>query len=152
MAQKGEFNAFVVRVRSFCRSNLPHFLTVYRSTQFRNWLPGRPYAHIPGEVAMECELDVEVALPIVYPQNVSIFQSDDPQWAYYENNHFRFGIFNDFLDAIDGSYCTYLASNETGNSPKYDPHYPVSQASDIVVVRSLISCFAWLGSPQIWLQ
>ena len=36
------------------------------------------------------------------------------------------GIFNNFLDAIDGSYCTYDAFNVTGNSPGIDPSYPDS--------------------------
>lgn len=34
------------------------------------------------------------------------------------------GIFNTFLDAIDGSYCTYSAYGETGNLPGVDPTYP----------------------------
>lgn len=34
------------------------------------------------------------------------------------------GIFNTFLDAIDGSYCTYSAYGETGNDPTLDPQYP----------------------------
>jgi tripeptidyl-peptidase I len=32
--------------------------------------------------------------------------------------------FNSLLDAIDGSYCTYSAYNETGDLPGVDPTYP----------------------------
>lgn len=32
--------------------------------------------------------------------------------------------FNTFLDALDGSYCTYSAYGETGNDPSIDPVYP----------------------------
>lgn len=33
-------------------------------------------------------------------------------------------MFNTFLDALDGSYCTYTANGETGDDPKYDAVYP----------------------------
>lgn len=42
----------------------------------------------------------------------------------YEANYTFSGFFNDFLDAIDGSYCTYSAFGETGNDPNLDPVYP----------------------------
>lgn len=72
-------------------------------------------------VGGESNLDLMTALPIIYPQNATIFQTDD---LYYERqigygyNGLQF--FNDFLDAIDGSYCTYKG----GNDPKHDPVYP----------------------------
>lgn len=34
------------------------------------------------------------------------------------------GFFNDFLDAIDGSYCTFSFDGITGNSAGLDPTYP----------------------------
>ena len=40
-----------------------------------------------------------------------------------EEEEFVEGFLNTFLDAIDGSYCTYSAFNETGNAPT-DPVYP----------------------------
>lgn len=49
-----------------------------------------------------------------------LFQTDD---KHYEENMTYNGIFNDFYDAIDGSYCTLSAYGETGNSPD-DPVYP----------------------------
>ena len=37
------------------------------------------------------------------------------------------GFLNTFLDALDGSYCTYSAYGITGNSPGIDPVYPDPQ-------------------------
>lgn len=41
----------------------------------------------------------------------------------YESNYTFNGFLNNFLDAIDGSYCSYSSNGETGNSP-LDPPYP----------------------------
>lgn len=65
-------------------------------------------------------LDIAVAYPIVYPQSVRIFNVDDLQWQESGSS----GMFNTFLDAIDGSYCNRTAFNITGDSPAYDPSYP----------------------------
>ncbi|KAI9688708.1 MAG: hypothetical protein M1822_001065 [Bathelium mastoideum] len=51
----------------------------------------------------EAELDFELAFPIVYPQTVTVYAADD-SFSY-----------NTFLDAIDGSYCTYSAYGITGD-------------------------------------
>ncbi|OQN98904.1 hypothetical protein B0A48_15250 [Cryoendolithus antarcticus] len=71
----------------------------------------------------ESNLDFELAFPIVYPQNITLYQSDDLYYAEGGNGTTG-GIFNTFLDAIDGSYCTYSAYGETGNDPVLDPTYP----------------------------
>jgi tripeptidyl-peptidase-1 len=79
-------------------------------------------AQAPTDVADaggESDLDFELAYPIVYPQTITLYQTDD----LYEATHAQ-GAFNTFLDAIDGSYCTYLAFGETGNDPDIDPVYP----------------------------
>ena len=68
----------------------------------------------------ESDLDFQISYPIIYPQNFILFQTDDP---VYEANYKYSGFLNNFLDAIDGSYCTYSAFGETGNSP-LDPPYP----------------------------
>jgi len=68
----------------------------------------------------ESDLDFQISYPIIYPQNSILFQTDDD---VYEANYTYAGFLNNFLDAIDGSYCTYSAFNETGNSP-LDPPYP----------------------------
>ncbi|EGP87472.1 unnamed protein product [Zymoseptoria tritici ST99CH_1A5] len=68
----------------------------------------------------ESDLDFQISYPIIWPQNSVLFQTDDP---VYEANYTYEGFLNNFLDAIDGSYCTYSAFGETGNSP-LDPPYP----------------------------
>jgi tripeptidyl-peptidase I len=57
---------------------------------------------------------------IVYPQTTTDYQTGGKQ---YENTK-KPGIFNSFLDAIDGSYCTYTYGNETGDDPDIDPQDP----------------------------
>ncbi|MCJ1400937.1 hypothetical protein MMC11_004148 [Xylographa trunciseda] len=71
----------------------------------------------------EGDTDFDVAYPLVYPQTLTKFQTDDPYYATYWASESR-GLFNDFLDGIDGSYCTYSAFGETGNDPILDPIYP----------------------------
>ncbi|EXL91555.1 hypothetical protein FOIG_15306 [Fusarium odoratissimum NRRL 54006] len=57
-------------------------------------------------------LDIEMSYPIVYPQTVTMFQTP------YSN---KGGIANDFLDAVDASYCKY----DGGDDPDLDPTFPV---------------------------
>ena len=59
-------------------------------------------------------------IAIVYPQTTTDYQTGGTQ---YQNTHLQ-GIFNSFLDAIDGSYCTYTYANETGDDPNVDPQDP----------------------------
>ncbi|KAL9051920.1 MAG: hypothetical protein Q9162_005704 [Coniocarpon cinnabarinum] len=70
----------------------------------------------------ETELDLTIAYPIVYPQTITVFGEDDAVYGANPNETYTFG-FNTFLDAIDGSYCTYSAYGETGDS-SIDPQYP----------------------------
>ncbi|KAI0896255.1 Pro-kumamolisin, activation domain-containing protein [Annulohypoxylon nitens] len=71
---------------------------------------------------IESLLDLTLAIPLLYPQKTSIYQVDD---NYYANGSFDHkGLFNNFLDALDGSYCTYSAYGETGNNPDFDYSYP----------------------------
>lgn len=68
----------------------------------------------------ESNLDFQISYPLIWPQNSVLFQTDDP---VYQANYTFVGFLNNFLDAIDGSYCSYSAYGETGNSP-IDPPYP----------------------------
>lgn len=68
----------------------------------------------------ESDLDFQVAYPLIHPQGTVLFQTDD---MVYENNYTFSGFLNNFLDAIDGSYCSYSAYGQTGNSD-LDPPYP----------------------------
>lgn len=73
----------------------------------------------PGPVAqpvagLESILDLSISIPLIYPSVPILFQTDDEPT---EANYTYDGFLNNFFDAIDGSYCTYSAFNETGNSP-----------------------------------
>ncbi|POS70995.1 Pro-kumamolisin [Diaporthe helianthi] len=59
----------------------------------------------------ESNLDLEYAMALVYPQMVTLYQVGDLVEGASLNN---------FLDAIDGSYCTY----EGGDDPNQDATYP----------------------------
>ncbi|KAE8131084.1 peptidase S8/S53 domain-containing protein [Aspergillus pseudotamarii] len=72
-----------------------------------------------GEAGGESDLDFELAYPIVHPQSITLYQTDDANWASNTT-----GFLNTFLDALDGSYCTYCAYGECGNDPSLDPVYP----------------------------
>ncbi|GAM86246.1 hypothetical protein ANO11243_042580 [Dothideomycetidae sp. 11243] len=76
-----------------------------------------PSAYAGGE----SDLDFQISYPIIYPQNSILFQTDDIFYA--EGTEGGGGFLNTFLDAIDGSYCTYSAYGETGDS-SIDPKYP----------------------------
>ncbi|KAH8821627.1 peptidase S8/S53 domain-containing protein [Xylogone sp. PMI_703] len=75
------------------------------------------------EAGGESDLDFELAYPLIYPQKITLYQTDD---LFYATGSVATttGGFNTFLDAIDGSYCTYSAFGETGNDPNLDPVYP----------------------------
>ena len=59
----------------------------------------------------ESDLDLEYAMTLVNPQKVTLYQVGD----FVEG-----ASFNNFLDAIDGSYCTF----EGGDDPIQDATYP----------------------------
>ena len=65
----------------------------------------------------EADLDFDIAIPLVYPQGTVLYQT------VAQNND----IFNTFLDAVDGSYCTYSAYGETGDDPTVDGVTPDEQ-------------------------
>ena len=83
-----------------------------------HWWFAWPWKLVQGEDT----LDLATAMPIVYPQNVTLFHTDDRYWSKQAADHVGHGVgeFNTFLDAIDGSYCTY----DGGNDPSLDPKYP----------------------------
>jgi tripeptidyl-peptidase-1 len=54
---------------------------------------------------------------LIYPQNSVLFQTDDP---VYEAQYTYQGFLNNFLDALDGSYCSYI--------DPLDPPYPDTQS------------------------
>jgi tripeptidyl-peptidase-1 len=61
----------------------------------------------------ESNLDLEYAMSLVYPQAVTLYQTGDDVLFQPATN-------NNFLDAIDGSYCTY----DGGDNSDWDAIYP----------------------------
>ena len=59
----------------------------------------------------ESDLDLEYAMALINPQKVTLYQVGDTVEG---------ASFNNFLDAIDGDYCTYLG----GDDPSQDGVYP----------------------------
>ncbi|KAK5108167.1 hypothetical protein LTR62_008698 [Meristemomyces frigidus] len=75
-----------------------------------------------SEAGGESSLDLQLTYPLIWPQGVTLFQTDDINYSS-SNLTNSTGFYNSWLDAIDGSYCTYSAFGETGNLP-IDPVYP----------------------------
>ncbi|TFA98341.1 Tripeptidyl-peptidase sed1 [Trichoderma ghanense] len=71
----------------------------------------------PSSAGGESDLDFEIAIPIIYPQTTVLYQ------AAVKNDD----IFNTFLDAIDGTYCTFSDDGETGDDPTVDGTTPNEQ-------------------------
>ncbi|KAJ2966401.1 hypothetical protein NQ176_g10168 [Zarea fungicola] len=69
----------------------------------------------PSQAQGEAALDFDIAVPLIYPQGTELYQSKD----LFDGNQ-RLGIFNQWLDAIDGSYCTASSHGETGDDPVVD--------------------------------
>ncbi|RAO73388.1 uncharacterized protein BHQ10_009400 [Talaromyces amestolkiae] len=77
----------------------------------------------------ESDIDIEMAFSLIYPQEVVLYQVDDQ--LYEPAEVATTNLFNTFLDALDGSYCTYSAYGETGNDPSIDPVYPDPQEGQL---------------------
>lgn len=110
-------------------------------TNFTSYIPNGTHPidiNIDGGVARttnlslaggEAELDLMLAYPIIYPQTITLYNVDDLLWQADPNITYTYG-FNTFLDALDGSYCTYSAFGETGDASEIgseghgDPVYP----------------------------
>lgn len=105
---------------------------------FANYAPWVPKSALPktisidgGEAPVDCtdssqcgeaNIDIDLATSLIYPQKVINYQVDD---SYYAPREVALdNTFNTFLDALDGSYCTYEAYGIKGDSPGIDPTYP----------------------------
>lgn len=99
-------------------------------------------APVPVDQAdLESDLDMQLAYPIIYPQTLTLYQTDD--YNYASGTKSSEGFLNTFLDAIDGvwkfqmlyvfspcilthlqSYCTFCPDHQCENDPNIDPVYP----------------------------
>ncbi|KAJ2980290.1 hypothetical protein NQ176_g2734 [Zarea fungicola] len=70
----------------------------------------------------EAALDFQVSIPVIYPQGTELYQTN----ANFDGFQ-AFGFINQFLDAVDGSYCTYSSHGEKGDDPTLDGNTPNEQ-------------------------
>ncbi|KAK4075354.1 uncharacterized protein Triagg1_4475 [Trichoderma aggressivum f. europaeum] len=89
----------------------------------RSILPGQ---RVSARDALDERADVGPCTDLdLIPQpafNVSTMLDDDYYTTY--GCEIYWGMFQSWLNAIDGSYCDYTAFGETGNDPEIDPTYP----------------------------
>lgn len=64
----------------------------------------------------EAALDLQMAMPIIYPQSVELYQTHDN----FDGSDTHYGFLNQWLDALDGSYCSY----EGADDPTIDDSSP----------------------------
>lgn len=70
-----------------------------------------PTANMSFQYNGESDVDLEYGMALINPQKTTLYQIGDPA---------RVASFNDFLDALDGSYCTF----EGGDDSNQDSFYP----------------------------
>lgn len=66
----------------------------------------------------ESDIDMAIGFSLIYPQTITLYQVDDETQAYTDQGY------NTFLDALDGSYCTYKTYGISGDTPGFDATYP----------------------------
>lgn len=77
----------------------------------------------------EAALDFDVSVPIIYPQEIELFQAKDNFGPSPTNSsEFLLGIFNTFLDAVDGTYTSFSSHGETGDDKDVDGVTPNEQS------------------------
>ncbi|KAF3385024.1 Aorsin [Penicillium rolfsii] len=71
-----------------------------------------------SKFGLESALDLQVAYPIVYPQTITIYQTNDHMRAQNSS----WGFLDAFLNAIDGSYCTDCTWGQCSDRKRADPN------------------------------
>jgi tripeptidyl-peptidase-1 len=112
--------------QSYNQTDLDNFFTLYSSHAVPNGtspvFQGIDGGYLSSEATVdvrgESNLDLEYAMALTYPNNVTLYQvGDSVVWNPATNNN--------FLDAIDGSYCT----TGGGDDPDWDATYPHSSST-----------------------
>lgn len=67
---------------------------------FLNAIDGANAPVLTSDAGIESDLDMQLAYPIIYPQTLALYQTDDYNYASGKKN--SNGFLNTFLDAIDG--------------------------------------------------
>jgi tripeptidyl-peptidase I len=73
----------------------------------------------------ETELDLQIAYPIIYPQTITQYQVSPKSQYLNQGDNFPLDL-QDFLDAIDGSFCSVEAPNEGHDCGIYVPRKVIS--------------------------
>lgn len=76
----------------------------------------------------ESSLDLGYAMALVYPQDVTLYQVGDME---------RGASFNNFLDAVDGSYCAFQGGGS--RDPNVDGQYPRESSCGTAPLTNVIS-------------
>ncbi|OAR01405.1 hypothetical protein LLEC1_04070 [Akanthomyces lecanii] len=85
-----------------------------------------------NEADGESDLDFEISWPIIYPQGATLFQVGGSQ-----------GLFNQFLDAIDGAYHNYSAYGATGDDPKIDGQHDSTDDGKFKPTNVISFSYGW---------
>lgn len=83
----------------------------------------------------EAAIDFDVSQPILYPQTTELFQTK----TQFNSTAKHFGIFNQFLDAIDGAYC----STGGGDDPTVDGITPNEQCGTFKPTLVMSISYGW---------
>ncbi|KAF5529157.1 peptidase S8 S53 subtilisin kexin sedolisin [Fusarium napiforme] len=83
----------------------------------------------------EAAIDFDVSQPIIYPQTTELFQTK----TQFNPAVKHFGIFNQFLDAIDGAYCSTLG----GDDPNVDGITPNEQCGTFKATPVISISYGW---------
>ena len=73
----------------------------------------------------ETELDLQVAYPIIYPQTITQYQVSPKSQYLDQGDNFPLNL-QDFLDAIDGTFCDIEPPNEGNDCGIYIPRNVIS--------------------------
>ncbi|KAJ5890471.1 Rattus norvegicus CLN2 is a lysosomal protease Precursor [Penicillium subrubescens] len=81
-----------------------------------------------SKFGLESALDLQVVYPIVYPQTITIYQTNDHMDAQNSSQ----GFLDAFLNAIDGSYCTDCALGQCGDGKRVNPNSPAEPENRVL--------------------
>ncbi|KAJ6447263.1 tripeptidyl-peptidase I [Purpureocillium lavendulum] len=109
-------------VQYYIQSDMDMFVQKYAPWVPQNFTPAAAYginnattiSTNPKLSGDECQLDFQMAVPLIYPQSTVLYTVDFSADRTYADT------FNPFLDALDGSYCNRTAHGYTGDTPKFD--------------------------------
>jgi tripeptidyl-peptidase-1 len=88
----------------------------------------------------EAAIDFDMSQPLLYPQSTTLFMTHD---NFYVINSTEDGIFNQFLDAVDGAYCYSTSHGETGDDPTVDGVTPNEECGVFIPTNVISFSYGW---------